>query len=351
MREQQHINKLLAKITSGLPFWQDYWESSIQNAFFDPAVHLAILVEPYLSFILNGRKTIESRFSINRIAPFDRIQPGDIVLLKRAGGPLVGISQAINAWFYQVDHKSLVEIRQRFGPAICAQDEDFWNDRSSTSFATLIQLGNVSPVKPTPFEKKDRRGWVVLKSRQQDAFLFPGAGASRSVIVAISGPIGSGKTTLSRKLAEFLKATYISFGQYVRSIANQRELSTTRESLQRLGEELIAADPAEFCRQTLQFSKWKPGDRAVIDGIRHVAVLKFLREEVAPLPLLFAFLDLDDKTRAQRRGVDVAALKTSEQHSTESELAQLRKLADLYIDGQLTTAVQVTLISKAVAEF
>ena len=91
----------VTKITSGLPFWQDYLAHSIHNNFPYPAIHLAILIEPYLSFILNGKKTIESRFSINRIAPFDKIQTGDIVLLKRAGGPLVGISQVINAWFYQ----------------------------------------------------------------------------------------------------------------------------------------------------------------------------------------------------------------------------------------------------------
>src|SRR6266540_3860586 len=45
-------------------------------------VHLAVMVEPYLSYILQGRKSIESRFSKNAIAPYLQIGPDDLVLLK-----------------------------------------------------------------------------------------------------------------------------------------------------------------------------------------------------------------------------------------------------------------------------
>src|SRR5688572_10035738 len=49
-------------------------------------IHLAVFIEPYLEFVLDGTKTVESRFSINRCVPFERANEGDIVLLKRSGG-------------------------------------------------------------------------------------------------------------------------------------------------------------------------------------------------------------------------------------------------------------------------
>src|ERR1700680_4829312 len=49
-------------------------------------IHLAVLTEPYLQFILSGHKTVESRFSMKAIAPFRRVVPGDAILLKRVAG-------------------------------------------------------------------------------------------------------------------------------------------------------------------------------------------------------------------------------------------------------------------------
>lgn len=43
-------------------------------------IHLAILTEPYLEWILSGKKTVESRFSIHRVPPFGVVSPGDAFL-------------------------------------------------------------------------------------------------------------------------------------------------------------------------------------------------------------------------------------------------------------------------------
>jgi len=64
-------------------------------------IHLAVLVEPYLSLILDGKKTIESRFSINRHAPFEQVQRGDVLILKRSSGPIEGLCTVSDAWFYR----------------------------------------------------------------------------------------------------------------------------------------------------------------------------------------------------------------------------------------------------------
>src|SRR5215210_2794220 len=61
-------------------------------------IHLAVFVEPFLDYVLDGSKTVESRFSVNRCAPFGKVSPGDMVLLKRAGGPVVGIARVRTVW-------------------------------------------------------------------------------------------------------------------------------------------------------------------------------------------------------------------------------------------------------------
>jgi hypothetical protein len=136
----------------------------------DVALHLAVFVEPYLSFVLDGSKTVESRFSARSIAPHGRIAEGDVILLKAAGKPIVGWCRAGTVWDYVLDPSSWAEIHDRFSGPLCAQD-GFWETRKAAQFATLIKVEDVNTTAPTPVDKRDRRGWVVLADRQQGRLL------------------------------------------------------------------------------------------------------------------------------------------------------------------------------------
>ena len=132
------------------------------------SVHLAILLEPFLQYILEGSKTVESRFSRNRIAPYQIVQPGDVILLKRSASKGVsGICVVRSVWFYQLDSQSWDHIRKAFTSELRADDPSFWDDRRCTRFATLMRIGKVHPLPYVKVPKRDRRGWVVLQSRQQ----------------------------------------------------------------------------------------------------------------------------------------------------------------------------------------
>jgi hypothetical protein len=104
-------------------------------------IHLAVLVEPYLSLILEGKKTIESRFSVNRHAPFEQVGKGDIIILKKSSGPIVGICKVADAWFYRLD-------------------PDSWPDID----ASLMRIEGTVRVPSFDIDKLDPRGWVVLHS-------------------------------------------------------------------------------------------------------------------------------------------------------------------------------------------
>lgn len=129
-------------------------------------IHLAVCREPYLKFMMEGRKTVETRFAKRCCAPFERVADGDIVLLKRSAGKVVGVCIVKKVWFYKLDHGSLDSIRQLFGPAICAADETFWEDRKSAAVATLMLIEHVTPIQDVNIVKRDRRGWVVFSGQR-----------------------------------------------------------------------------------------------------------------------------------------------------------------------------------------
>jgi len=169
MIEQRAFQPLMKEILStvhGDPFWESYLDQFVNQPHVSFGLHLAILVEPYLQFILDGKKTIESRFSIHRCAPYRHVNKGDIILLKRSGGPVVGLCQASDAWFYRLDAESWTTIKKDFATAICAQGSDFWATREVASFATLIRIKNVRSIDPIKYVKRDRRGWIVLQPAQ-----------------------------------------------------------------------------------------------------------------------------------------------------------------------------------------
>jgi ASC-1-like (ASCH) protein len=137
-------------------------------------VHLGVFVEPFLEAILDGRKTVESRFALHRCPPFDRVQAGDVILLKRSGGPVVGIAVAGEARYYELDAEKLDSIRERYASKLYAEDDAFWDARSDKRFATLIDIDEVAPIATLEVRKRDRRGWVTYADAQQPCLALAG---------------------------------------------------------------------------------------------------------------------------------------------------------------------------------
>lgn len=152
----------LQETAVSLPDWRpvDRLMSDHQS---HPGVHLAVLIEPYLSYILAGRKTVESRFSKNAIAPYQRIDQGDLVFLKAAAGPVVGCFTVAWVKCSTLDENRLSRLRADYSSAICA-DETFWASRADRRYVTLVGISDVRALPSVQVSKSDRRGWIVLRS-------------------------------------------------------------------------------------------------------------------------------------------------------------------------------------------
>jgi len=126
-------------------------------------LHLAILQQPYLDLIADGTKTIESRFNTNRSAPFGKVAVGDLVLMKEPGLPITFYFFVASVALVDLQTVPLQEVREQYGPMICAQnEEEFWHARESSRYCTLIGVGQKGPLADLPVVKKDQRGWVTL---------------------------------------------------------------------------------------------------------------------------------------------------------------------------------------------
>jgi hypothetical protein len=158
-------DELLAALLARL-FDQPFWLRRVERCLSEETgrrMHLAVFNEPFLTLLLDGKKTIESRFSVNRVAPYASVARDDLILLKRSAGPVVGIALAGDPGFYRLDVAAWRIIRSRFAAAICAPDERFWEQRARARYGTLIPVRATATVRPLTVAKRDRRGWVVIE--------------------------------------------------------------------------------------------------------------------------------------------------------------------------------------------
>ena len=157
------------------------------------------------------------------------------------------------------------------------------------------------------------------------------------MIICFAGRVSSGKTTLSKAMADALKWPRASFGDYVRKEARRQGLNESREVLQKIGASLVE-DTDKFCNKVLDQVSWKSGQNLVIDGVRHSEILGSLKRLAGPSEVFLIFVETNEQTIRKRR-VDKNTsgednLSDLEAHSTEREVTTaLPTIADLVVDG------------------
>ena len=158
-----------------------------------------------------------------------------------------------------------------------------------------------------------------------------------SLLLCFSGQIGSGKSSVSRSVAEALGWHRTGFGDYLRSeITRLGGDPDDREALQELGQRRVDEDPTAFCRNVLTAGGFQPGHGFVIDGVRHVSIFEILAAESAPTEAKLLFLAAQDSTRFGRVGAraDARDFARASEHRVEAELREeLPHRADIVINA------------------
>jgi cytidylate kinase len=155
-------------------------------------------------------------------------------------------------------------------------------------------------------------------------------------VIAFSGRIASGKTTLSKAVADRLAMPWVSFGDAVRAEAARRGLASDRAALQGLGDELIRAGWDAFVETVVNQAQWDRTGSLVVDGVRHTEALVALQRRCPPHPVVVVFADADVDRRAERlasRGVTYEDAIAADSHPNEADVPAVRDRADILVDN------------------
>ena len=155
------INSLIQKIIFNVSD-NAYWYNKLNKKEFSSA-HLALMTEPCLTHLLNGEKTIESRFSRNKIAPYGKVSVGDVIIIKRSCGPILGVFEASAVEYIEFSADSeVLAVKEKYNSKILAP-EDFWSRKLSSRYATLIDVGNLYTFEPIPISWINRQSWITMR--------------------------------------------------------------------------------------------------------------------------------------------------------------------------------------------
>lgn len=125
--------------------------------------HIAILKQPFFNMVLSGEKTIESRWSMNKIPPYDKVSVGDKILLKESGKDVTAIAIVKDVKYYQLSPELVEEIRLKYGKQIGTDKFKDWKSTMQKRYCTLIWLCNVKEIEPIKVKRSNGAGWLILE--------------------------------------------------------------------------------------------------------------------------------------------------------------------------------------------
>lgn len=165
------------------------------------------------------------------------------------------------------------------------------------------------------------------------------------IVLAFSGPIGAGKSTISLKVAELLRWPRVSFGEYVQKVAKENNQDPSdRTVLQRLGQALVLSDVDSFVESVLNQREWRTEGNLVVDGLRHAEVRHALMQKIKPSVLKHVYVTVDEDTRQQRvreeDKVEPRLLMRYDQDITEAQIPRIiREYKDIEVSGKLPSQI------------
>lgn len=151
-----------------------------------------------------------------------------------------------------------------------------------------------------------------------------------NLLVAVGGPIASGKTTLSKELATVLGGDRRAFSDIVKAETVKRGRVDDRAGWQLTGDELVEEGWPAFVASVL--TPAPDADVLVVDGIRHIGAIDELIRQLPSARTFLVFVDPPGESIVERvtaRSESLDALF----HHVEAELPAVRDRADLVVGG------------------
>lgn len=142
--------------------------------------HVAILRKANISKgdnllrdILDGKKTVESRWYVNKISPWDKIKKDDIVYFKESGSPVTAKAKVKKVLqFDKLDTNLIKEIIEDYGHEISpSTTKEQWlswaKKQTKKRYCILVFLSDVEKIEPFNIDKTGfgiSSAWLAVES-------------------------------------------------------------------------------------------------------------------------------------------------------------------------------------------
>jgi ASC-1-like (ASCH) protein len=135
--------------------------------------HIAIMKKEWglIPKILNGQKTIESRWYKTKIAPWDKIHKGDLIYFKDSGSPVTARAKVTTVAQYTInDNDEALEIMIKNAEAdlgtrtIPSSVKDYIMNKN---YAIFVSFDSVEPIKPFDINKEGfgmQCAWISVEN-------------------------------------------------------------------------------------------------------------------------------------------------------------------------------------------
>lgn len=122
--------------------------------------------DDYIALMLAGKKTMDSKFTYRRTAPYGRLKKGDVVYLKESSGPIRGrifIGDVVNKEV--TDPEDIMNFLMPHYPQLGIKDEahllEVWKSNASKKYICQWRIErSESIIHPVFIHKRDMRIWV-----------------------------------------------------------------------------------------------------------------------------------------------------------------------------------------------
>lgn len=112
--------------------------------------------------LLTGEKTIESRFSYNKCAPYEKVCAGDELLIKQTGKDVTMIAEVEKVEYFNLTPALVDEIRVAYGKQIGTDKIEDWQTTMNKKYCTLVWVTNLKEVEPIKVQRSCGAGWIIL---------------------------------------------------------------------------------------------------------------------------------------------------------------------------------------------
>lgn len=118
--------------------------------------HIAIMSNRWdlIPAIVNGEKTVESRWLKSRAAPWDRVQVGDTIYFKSSGGPVTAAARVAEVLqFKNPSPEQVAEIIEKYADQISLPKNELKDWALGKNYCILMRLESAREIESFTIDK------------------------------------------------------------------------------------------------------------------------------------------------------------------------------------------------------